>query len=373
MKVKKYVGPSMPQIMNTIRKELGSEAIILNSREVKRRSILGLFKKNKIEVIAALDPDPLPTTRKKILKTPSVSGETKTASTRTNQDVLMEVKQLRNLIVQDTARNNSRFLSNYQLIYQYLLDQEIDADLSEDLLDSAIEQQEEGKENLSANLIMHSIKKEIEKRLCACSFQDVTEESKIIHFVGPTGVGKTTTIAKIAAKDVLKSHKKVAFITTDTYRIAAVDQLKTYARILDIPLEVAYTAEDYRKAIKKFENYDIILVDTAGRNFRDDKYISELKNMIDFDSHVETFLVLSLTSKAKDITELKERFNDFPINRAIFTKLDETKQYGSILNMVLNYNIEIAYLTNGQEVPEDIIHPAPEEISGLILDGYPYE
>src|SRR5699024_3528829 len=171
---------------------------------------------------------------------------------------------------------------------------------------------------------MRDIQSEIENRLNDISFQGITYEEQIIHFVGPTGVGKTTTIAKIAANCMLNDHKKVAFITTDTYQIAAIDQLKTYAPILNIPIEVAYTTKDYRMALKKFASYDVRLVDTAGRNFRDDKYIHELKNMIDFNVNTESYLVLSLTAKSQAITDVQLQYQQWDIKKLIFTKPDAT-------------------------------------------------
>src|SRR5699024_229303 len=186
----------------------------------------------------------------------------------------------------------------------------------------------------------------------------------------PTGVGKTTTIAKIAANCMLNDHKKDTIITTDTYQIAAIEKLKTYARNQHIPIEVADTTKDYQMALKKFASYDVILVDTAGRNFRDDKYIHELKNMIDFNVNTESYLVLSLTAKSQDITDVQLQFQQLDIKKVIFTKADETKQYGSMLNIVLKSHLGIAYLTNGQDVPEDLIRPTPEKIGEYIVSGY---
>src|SRR5690606_7134176 len=140
----------------------------------------------------------------------------------------------------------------------------------------------------------------------------------------PTGVGKTTTIAKVAAKLMLKKQKKVAFITTDTYRIAAIEQLKIYARILNIPVEVAYNVDDYKQAIQKLSNYDVILVDTAGRNFRNPVYIKQLKELMGNVDHIATYLVLSLTAKPKDLQDIFIQFEEIPLKEIIFTKLDET-------------------------------------------------
>ncbi len=128
----------------------------------------------------------------------------------------------------------------------------------------------------------------LEKHLNDLQFDGIDYDRQIIQFVGPTGVGKTTTLAKIAAQSILQHEKKIAFITADTYRIAAIEQLKTYARILDVPLEVAYSIEDYKNALDKFQDYDIIFVDTAGRNFRDERYVHELKEVISFEKFTKS-------------------------------------------------------------------------------------
>ncbi len=177
--------------------------------------------------------------------------------------------------------------------------------------------------------------------------------NKYIHLIGPTGVGKTTTIAKVAAS-LVQSGKRIAFMTTDTYRIGAVEQLKTYADILQVPLEVCYTKDDYLRAIERFANYDHVLIDTAGRNYRDEKYIEELTNLIEFQNGMETFLVFSLTSKEEDLEAIYDQFSHINVDRFIFTKLDETSRFGALINMPLKYKKGIAFITTGQEVPDDI-------------------
>ncbi|MFC4557134.1 flagellar biosynthesis protein FlhF [Virgibacillus kekensis] len=365
MKVKKFVAPTMPEAMNRIRKELGSEAVILNSKEIYQGGFLGMFKKRNIEVIAALDPQPGPPPAKQEPVKTQVPA--KNPGNDDNQHILNEIRQLKQVVELQSKQNPTGYSADFQVMYNYLTSQEVDEGLARDLIDSISEDRDSPKPE--GNLLA-GVKNELKKRLAELPFQGVTYDKQILQFVGPTGVGKTTTIAKVAAESMLKDNKKVAFITADTYRIAAIEQLKTYSKILDVPLEVAYSIEDYKSAVKKFESYDLILVDTAGRNFRDERYIKELQESISFHNDIETYLVLSLTAKPKDILDIYEQFQHLDIREVIFTKTDETTQYGSILNITLLKNVGVAYMTNGQDVPDDIIHPSPEIITDYIVGEY---
>ncbi|BCB03373.1 flagellar biosynthesis protein FlhF [Bacillus sp. KH172YL63] len=198
-------------------------------------------------------------------------------------------------------------------------------------------------------------------------------KKKYINVIGPTGVGKTTTLAKMAAEAVIDKRMKIAFITTDTYRIAAIEQLKTYAGLLNVPVEVVYKMDDFKKAISKFEDYDHVFIDTAGRNFREKKYVDDLKEIIDFNHHMETYLVLSLTGKEQDMRDIITQFSTVAVDRFIFTKLDETSSFGSMINMMLEEKIGTAYVTTGQDVPEDIIEVNHDKIADLLMKGFSHE
>ncbi|TRM12416.1 flagellar biosynthesis protein FlhF [Lentibacillus cibarius] len=366
MKVKKYVAPTMPEAMKKVRQEFGTEAVILNSREVKKKSgFLGLFKKRNIEVIAALDPQPKPDKKQEVVTRPAA------AKNRQAEDhVISEIRQLKNL-VKEQAKEQFSYPVDYQEVYDHLLNQEIDADLAKEIIDNVIDKHPT-KNNTAPvyETIWHDTRCEMESRLAAVRFAGNANDGKVIQFVGPTGVGKTTTIAKVAASNVLTYKKRVALITADTYRIAAVEQLKTYASILNVPLKIAYNAEDYQTAIREFASFDLILVDTAGRNFRDEKYVQELKEIVHFQESIETYLVLSLTAKSNDIMEIYNQFDHLPIKKIIFTKADETRLFGSILNVALKKSADVAFITNGQDVPDDIIEASPEVISDYILGDY---
>ncbi len=208
---------------------------------------------------------------------------------------------------------------------------------------------------------------EILNELKNISFEGIPDHARIVNFVGPTGVGKTTTIAKLAANAVLQEKKKVAFITTDTYRIAAIEQLKTYAELLQIPLEVVYEEENFKNAIANFSDYDLIFIDTAGRNYREKRYIEELKNMFGNAKGIFTYLVLSISMKEQDMKIIANNFLNMDFDQFIFTKADETNAYGVIYNMICHYQIGVSYITTGQDVPDDIIKATPENIANYLV------
>ncbi|MFC2950092.1 flagellar biosynthesis protein FlhF [Virgibacillus sediminis] len=374
MKVKKYVAPTMPEAMNKVRKELGTEAVILQSKEIQSGGILGLFKKTNIEVIAALDPpvnqEPVADKWQPQVNEPAEkSGNFGDQRMAADQEIMKEIKNLRKLMEQHSS-SLQEYSTSYQEVYRHLIQQEVDQELARSIVEETIETYGEPEGEEDTKQCMRNTLSLIKGKLNSLPFEGITYDEKIIQLVGPTGVGKTTTLAKIAAKCVLEDNKRVAFITTDTYRIAAVEQLKTYARILDIPMEVAYTLEDYQQAIKKFEAYDLILVDTAGRNFRDGRYVSELRAYMEIPVTVHNYLVLSLTAKPKDIMEIMEQFKQIPIKQAIFTKTDETTQYGSMLNTALIHRLGIAYTATGQEVPEDLEKMGSDKLLQYVTGDY---
>lgn len=375
MKVKKYSAATMPEAMKLVRKELGAGAVILNSKEVKKKGFLGLFKKSRIEVVAALDPDPIRanhngTTTKDITPKASKTDISQAKATFNAEDlVLKEIKQLKKML-HFTKDETQQYPMNYRLVYEGLITQEVEPSLAIQLVDKVLTRIGETEaEDVAYQKIVDVLEEEIQTQLSGFSYKGIKDTKKVAQFVGPTGVGKTTTIAKIAAKYMLEEQKKVALITSDTYRIAAVEQLRTYAKILDIPMEVAYTVEDFGQAFEKYAAYDVILVDTAGRNFRDEQYIKQLKESTRAEWQIDTYLVLALTAKAEDINAIYNQFAQIGIKEVIFTKTDETRQYGSFLNISLGKQTGIAYATNGQDVPEDLVKLSPALISNYIIEG----
>ena len=190
---------------------------------------------------------------------------------------------------------------------------------------------------------------------------------RIVALIGATGVGKTTTLAKIAARFVLEKGIKAALITADTYRISAVEQLKTYSDIIGLPLEIVYSPDELKVAIHKHKDKDLVLIDTAGRSQHNDYQMKELQDFLAVDGRIEKHLVMSATTKNRDAEDILEKFSVCKPDRVIFTKTDETSSLGIILNLLAQKDIAVSFLTNGQSVPDDIIPATPAELARLLL------
>ncbi|CAM3703931.1 flagellar biosynthesis protein FlhF [Mesobacillus zeae] len=387
MKIKKFTAPTMPEAMKLVRDELGKDAVILNSRVLQSESFLGFFKKRRIEVLAAVDPSEeevqKPAMKVKVIP-PAIRGN---GSANKQQSLIehSQPKEMECVIEREPATKTAEGLKSLlnnrppaaldgvslypgpiQEAAKLLEDQEVCESVQREILSILLEEWYRDTSDRSGLEMKELLSREIEKRLSKKQFGGVSFTKKFINVAGPTGVGKTTTLAKIAADCVLNHKKRVAFITTDTYRIAAIEQLKTYAAILEVPLEVCYSIDDYKKAAEKFKDFDVVFVDTAGRNFRNKKYVEDLKHTVDFEADTETFLVLSLTSKERDMEEICAQFSSIPIDKFIFTKADETSVFGSIINMAEKFPFGVAYVTNGQDVPDDLIEASPKKLADLI-------
>ena len=199
---------------------------------------------------------------------------------------------------------------------------------------------------------------------------------KVVFFIGPTGVGKTTTIAKIASKFKVEEGKKVGLITADTYRMAAANQLQTYANILGVPLNVIYSPEELldtvKKQVRENDDLDVILVDTIGFSHKNEEQRQDTKKLISalgdyYDS--EVYLVLSATTKQKDLIDIADSYMEFAKFNLIFTKLDETKCLGNIFNMKVYTKAPLSYITVGQNVPDDIEIVNAQKLVKLLLGG----
>lgn len=395
MKMKKYYASSIPEAMKLVRAELGEDAVILNSKVVINKKFFGIIKKKSFEVVAGIDsmepknlaPAPvvvpeIPLKKENVrLQEITHAVQAKIHQGQPQQDVSLHEDtgipdELRKEIADLKSLMQSMHKKTTQAQYpdelfpfiEYLRQQELSEELITEIGDELFMHFREASEiNFSqCKLITKNL---LRKRLEDLPIGGISYERKYINVLGPTGVGKTTTIAKMAARAVLEKKKKIGFITTDTYRIAAIEQLKTYAGLLQAPVEIAYNATDFEQAVHRLAHLDLVFIDTAGRNYKEVKYVDDLQRLIKFDDQAESFLVLAMTTKEKDMANIIEQFKQLSIEKFIFTKLDETNSIGTMINLMIKYNKGLAYYTNGQEVPEDIEEANLEAVLNLFFQG----
>ena len=393
MIIKKFTANTETEAILLAKEEMGSNAVVLSIKTIKQRGFKKLFKKDTVEVTAALEEKTttsIPVNKVNIAISDDVSKSD-------NKDIIVEDKKptaieekLDNLqsilearmseaVEKEKVREEERVkpeknanFTYIQLIYNQLLENEVDEKYINQII-SEIEASLKKENNLDT--ILASVYQKIILKLGSpAPIAADRKNPEIAFFVGPTGVGKTTTIAKIASDFKLDKGIKVAMITADTYRIAAVEQLRTYANILDIPLQVVYTIEEMNTAMDNFKDYDLILVDTAGRSHKNKEQCMEMLHLIN-DSNIpdkfnkKVYLVLSVATKYRDLINIVDVYGEIGEYNLIFTKLDETSALGNILNIRLQTNANLSYVTSGQTVPDDINITDAQKLAKNLLGG----
>lgn len=277
------------------------------------------------------------------------------------------IQDLEDLAETGKAREGFSFV---KMLYQTLLDNEVDEKYANQILDELEKVSNSG--NNIDYILSHIYQKLVLKFGQPKPIELVRGKPKIAFFVGPTGVGKTTTIAKIASRYKVDEGKKAAFLTADTYRIAAAEQLRTYANILDMTLTIVYSPEEIKEAVEKMSDLDLILVDTAGFSHKNAAQCEDIKNLIQGAAQAcecEVYLVLSATTKYRDLQEICDIYRTFADYKIIFTKLDETSCCGNLLNIHLYSGADLSYVTYGQNVPDDIEIFNTQKIVKKLLGG----
>lgn len=388
MIIKKYIVSNMSEAMTRIRYELGKDAVILSQRKVRREGLKGFFSPKLIEVTAAIEQ--INETKKDIKKSNEFENSIDSLKKLMEQELINKTVQSNDTnlkqksIISDLVEPKKTYgtdNSQNELKKEMV---EIKALLSKALEKDQVVEEDEFKNFLNDRDIEEIFIEDIlnetkdkytfeEKReLLRKYLNDLIKidtkpiEGKIV-FAGPTGVGKTTTIAKIAGKLALIEKKNVGLITIDTYRIGAVEQLKTYAEIMGITLEVVITLKEMEEAIKRLKHCDVILIDTTGRSSKNTMQISELRAYVEKAQPDSIYLVMSSIIKNKDIDMILEGYKVLNYDGIIITKLDETSVYGGLVKIIKDSNKPITYLTTGQSVPEDIKRPDKKELVKLIL------
>jgi flagellar biosynthesis protein FlhF len=370
MELKTFRARSMQDALALVRSELGPDAAVLHTREVRGPGFLRwLSGMRQIEVTASARvqvPSRLPE-RLRARQAPQrgavapriPAGPADGTGQGLAQDAIQE--QLRDLqaLVEDlrqrTACSPQRDLP--ESLFLIFTDM-IEADVSEEIARDLIERVRHGarpEDLLDPMLVKSRIAQRIEREIAVAGPIHITPGRRsMVALVGPTGVGKTTTIAKLAAHFRLREKKRVGLITVDTYRIAAVEQLRTYADIIDLPMEVVSTPREMRAAAARLADLDLVLMDTAGRSPRDDVQIQQLKSMLAEAKPDEVHLVLSSVGGARNLASTAEKFAPVGITALVLTKLDEATGVGNLLSLLRDSKWRLSYLTDGQNVPDDI-------------------
>ena len=417
MTINKFQGKTEEEAIAKAKQEFGENAVIMNVKEVKPKGLFRAFKNSTYEVTAAMEEKEQFVNPKRALQNTKKLHDSINLSADEKIDIPKpEAKPDFRELIQKTMPNSSRMqepeekkieqrlddLSNrieeslartpkgekpeaenpvkekpsseefhfVRILYSTLLKNEVNEKYVNQILDEIEKFIRPGN---SVDMILSNVYQKLILRFGQPKTIDLSgSKPKILFFVGPTGVGKTTTIAKIASKYKVEYDKKVAFITADTYRIAATEQLQVYANILDAPMAIVYSQAELNDSIAKFEDYDLVFVDTAGFSHKNEKQRNDMKTLlggVSEEYNKEVYLVLSATTKYMDLLDIVDSYREIADYKLIFTKLDETTTYGNLLNIKLYSGADLSYTTNGQNVPDDIDVFDTQKIVKKLLGG----
>lgn len=411
MIIKKFTGKTEAEATEAAKKELGSTLVIMNVREVKKKGLFAFLLPKQIEVTAALEEEaPARPQYGSILRT-AADKEIRTEqqnllAKNSTENIEKKLDSLQTLLesqlnnrqsekeesaktqdvpdaeekedkIQDMAvaekkeeEKNPEQDKFIRLLYNKMLDNEMDEKYVNSILEDASKTK---KADLPFDYLLANIYQKMVLKFGKSEGITPSEEGpRIVLFIGPTGVGKTTTIAKLAGRYCVEEKKKVALLTADTYRIAAAEQLRTYANILETPFRIIYTPEELQAAVDDYWDCDYIFIDTAGRSHQNTDQLEKMKEMVAALKRPESyqvFLVLSATTKYRDLQKIADCYGRIADFELIFTKLDETEAVGNLLNMKLYTDAPIDYVTCGQNVPDDMEAFNPQKIVKQILGG----
>jgi flagellar biosynthesis protein FlhF len=385
MKIKTFQGKTMAEALAQVKRLFGRDAVILGTRSLIRGGLFGLGGRPYVEITAAKDISDLPRMLRSGTSAPSslrsgrvdgsaVSGSPipSTVESPPNGALLSEVGALKTMVSQlvlETRRARTSHIpevlhDTYLNLIENTVAEELASELVAGVRSALPEEAWRDSDRVQAYLA-----EQLQSMLPAAGPIGPRDGPgpTVVALVGPTGVGKTTTIAKLAANFSLREKRRVGLITIDTYRIAAVEQLRTYAQIIDVPLEVAMAPRQLEAIVTGMGDREIILIDTAGRSQRDSLKIKELQGFFDKVTPHEVHLVLSSTCGERVLLETIERFSPLNIDRVIFTKLDEALGFGVVLSCLRKTRAKLSYITTGQDVPDDIEVSRPERLAELIV------
>lgn len=418
MIIKKYLAKTEKDAIEMAKNDLGSGAVVMNIKKVHPKGLAKIFVRSKVEVTAALDENtsysetagshpsesgaagrdtvksmdavipetavpPMPkkeleeeqSIQDKLLKLESLLEKQMQEKTKREAAQRAKEEEPADLPEKEQAekagdQEDEKTVACKQLIYKQLLQNEVEEEIADSIM-------EEVNRSLPMNAAVDQILASVYQRIILMLGQPYLidskqpEKTKFVFFLGSTGVGKTTTIAKIASKLKLEKKASLALVTADTYRIAAVEQLKTYANILSVPLKVIYSAGEIGEMLDELNQYDYCLIDTAGRSHKNKEQVEDIKMLIEQIpiADRQVYLVLNAGTKYSDLKEIAKVYSGLTDFSIIFTKLDETFSAGAMLNLKVQTKCPLSYVTWGQNVPDDIGEIDAQKVAKQLLGG----
>lgn len=399
MRIKKYEAFDMKEALRLIKDELGSEAVILSTRKVVKNNSFGLFSRPIIEVTAGVDDDERVKTGRATVK-PAEDSYSNTykpvfrpaaapqESRESESEKIAEIINALGLnkfegLISDIAEIKKQMMEMKSAIKDNIV-----IDLTPTVMEFYNILVKNGVDETIAYKFLKKIEKRSESGLTKNQIRNLTTQllselipvekdyfssirQKVLALVGPTGVGKTTTIAKIAANLSLQLKKSVALITIDNFRIGAVEQLRTYAEIVKIPLRLAATPQELKLVIDEYKSYEYVFIDSMGRSQFDNEQIADLRKFMEVSPDIRVALVLSMSCNHAELTDTYDRYAKLLPEYLIFTKLDETKYFGPLVNLPIKRKIPMMLLSKGQNVPDDMELPDGKKIASKVLSEIP--
>ncbi|MFG6335908.1 MAG: flagellar biosynthesis protein FlhF [Lachnospiraceae bacterium] len=401
MIIKKFTAKTEKDAIDNARKELGEGVVVMNVKPVKNKGLFAFLKSPMMEVTVALEEESEKYTaavsainnviassqNKETGEEPEKENRTPVIESAEKRDSAIEEKldSLQSLLEQqlqkpeeekeekeaEQKKEESETDKFMHLLHDTMLQNEVDEKYANEIIN---EIELINKPNIPFDYALANIYQKMILKFGKPSGIEPAANGgiKLVFFIGPTGVGKTTTIAKIASKFRVDEKKKVALLTADTYRIAAAEQLRTYANILEVPFRVIYTVEEINKALEDFKGYDYIMIDTAGHSHQNSTQKDNMRSIIHSVDDIvekEVHLVLSATTKYRDLISIADSYKEMADYKLIFTKLDETTTLGNLLNLRLYTGASLSYVTYGQNVPDDIEDFNPQKTVKRLLGG----
>ena len=378
MQIKTFRANSLQQALDMVRRDMGMEATILHTRELRRGLVSCLWRSKQYEIAAcggglASQNASREESRRSIIEpvAPAITGFDYRNKYRQDFGNQVEGQEGLNALAEQLQQGSMQ-LPQRQVpegvfqVYTDMIESDIDEMIAQELLQRL--QTGIGRDSNDPTELQAEVARMLEEEIRVSGpIQPLAEQGRVVALVGPTGVGKTTTIAKLAANFRLRENRRVGLITVDTYRIAAVEQLRTYADIIDLPMEVVSTPREMREAVARMRNFDLVLMDTAGRSPRDEVKIQELKSILAEADPDEVHLVLSATAGIRPLVSAAKEFSSVGTTAILITKLDESTCLGNLLGLTRACGLPISYLTDGQNVPDDIQVAESSQLAKMIL------